>query len=216
MPASSSDVLIVGGGVVGAACAYYLSKAGLSVTLLERERLAWGASGRNSGFVWLSLRPAGVQLDLARAGAALYPQLVEEIGNDFEYRNRGGLIYCFKDGEFQVLRELAERRRGEGLAMEVVDGKTARELCPIFPETVAGATFCTEGFPDLYGQVCHEFGGSGPPQWSDDRRKGGGNRIPTLRQPNNRCKDSDGKFLGRHHNCCNRVLGTRARRFAWA
>lgn len=144
MPSGSSDVLIVGGGVVGASCAYFLSKAGLSVTLIEREHLAWGASGRNAGFIWLSLRPAGVQLDLARAGAALYPQLVEELGDTFEYRNRGGLIYCFREDEFQVLRELAEARKRDGLAMEIVDGRTARELCPILPESVPGATFCTE------------------------------------------------------------------------
>ncbi|MGE0211143.1 MAG: NAD(P)/FAD-dependent oxidoreductase [Parvibaculaceae bacterium] len=144
MPSGSSDVLIVGGGVVGASCAYFLSKAGLSVTLIEREHLAWGASGRNAGFIWLSLRPAGVQLDLARAGAALYPQLVEELGDSFEYRNRGGLIYCFKEEEFQVLRELAESRKRDGLAMEIVDGKTAQELCPILPDSVPGATFCTE------------------------------------------------------------------------
>ncbi len=65
--------MIVGGGIVGASCAYYLSEAGLRVTLLEREHLAWGASGRNAGFIWLSLRPAGIQLMLAKAGAALYP-----------------------------------------------------------------------------------------------------------------------------------------------
>lgn len=144
MPSPSSDVLIVGGGVVGASCAYFLSRAGLSVRLIEREHLAWGASGRNSGFIWLSLRPAGVQLQLARAGAALYPEIADEIGNSFEYRNNGGLIYCFREDELQVLRELVERRQQDGLRMEIVDGKTARELCPILPDSVPGATFCTE------------------------------------------------------------------------
>lgn len=144
MPTTSSDVLIIGGGIVGTACAYFLSRAGCSVRLIEREHLAWGASGRNSGFIWLSLRPAGVQLSLARAGAELYPQIIAEIGNSFEYRKNGGMIYCFKDEELQVLREFAARRRQDGLAMEIVDRQAARELCPILPETVAGATFCAE------------------------------------------------------------------------
>ncbi|HEX9769428.1 MAG TPA: FAD-binding oxidoreductase [Kiloniellales bacterium] len=144
MSTRSADVVIVGGGIVGASCAYYLSEAGLRVTLLEREHLAWGASGRNAGFIWLSLRPAGIQLMLAKAGAALYPRLVEALGNSFEYRRNGGLIYCFDEAELHVLRELVERRRRDGLDIEIVDGMTARELCPILPESVAGATFCRE------------------------------------------------------------------------
>jgi glycine/D-amino acid oxidase-like deaminating enzyme len=140
----TADVVIVGGGIVGASCAYFLARAGLKPHLLEREHLAWGASGRNAGFIWLSLRPPGIQLELARAGAALYPEIAEDVGNDFEYRKNGGLIYCFSDDELCVLGELAERRQQDGLAMELVDGVTARELCPILPNSVPGATFCSE------------------------------------------------------------------------
>src|SRR6266436_6210815 len=43
------DVAIVGGGIIGAACAYELARAGASVTLIERDELAAGASGRNAG-----------------------------------------------------------------------------------------------------------------------------------------------------------------------
>ncbi|HUF45593.1 MAG TPA: FAD-dependent oxidoreductase [Aestuariivirgaceae bacterium] len=139
-----SDVVIIGGGIVGACSAYFLSQAGARVTIVEREHLAFGASGRNAGFIWLSLRPGGIQLALAKAGAELYPSLADAIGDDFEYRRRGGLIYCFNDEQLQVLRELAERRRQDGLAMEIVDGPTARQLCPILPEATAGATFCRE------------------------------------------------------------------------
>jgi glycine/D-amino acid oxidase-like deaminating enzyme len=140
----TADVVIVGGGIVGASCAYFLARAGLNPVLLEREHLAWGASGRNAGFVWLSLRPPGVQLELAKAGAALYPEIAQDVGNDFEYRRNGGLIYCFNDAELTVLGELVERRRQDGLAMELVDSQTARELCPILPDYIPGATFCSE------------------------------------------------------------------------
>ena len=46
------DVAIVGGGIIGAACAYELARAGASVTLIERDELAAGASGRNQGGSW--------------------------------------------------------------------------------------------------------------------------------------------------------------------
>jgi light-regulated signal transduction histidine kinase (bacteriophytochrome) len=45
-----ADIAIVGGGIIGAACAYELSRAGASVTLIERDELAAGASGRNQGW----------------------------------------------------------------------------------------------------------------------------------------------------------------------
>jgi glycine/D-amino acid oxidase-like deaminating enzyme len=138
----SSNVIVVGGGIVGASSAYFLQRAGVCVTLVESQHLAFGASGRNAGFIWLSLRPAGVQLELARAGLALYPGIVDDIGNSFEFRQHGGMIYCFNDGQLQVLNELATVRRGDGLRMEVVDSRRARELCPILPESVVGATYC--------------------------------------------------------------------------
>lgn len=49
MSTSPSSVLVVGGGVVGLACAHYLGRAGLTVTVLERDRLGSGASRGNAG-----------------------------------------------------------------------------------------------------------------------------------------------------------------------
>ena len=48
---SEADVCIVGGGLAGLTAALWLARAGKSVVLLEAERIGWGASGRNGGFV---------------------------------------------------------------------------------------------------------------------------------------------------------------------
>jgi D-amino-acid dehydrogenase len=48
---SAPKVVVVGGGVIGTACAYYLAKGGASVVLLERERLGAGASEGNAGCI---------------------------------------------------------------------------------------------------------------------------------------------------------------------
>src|SRR5437868_1346010 len=64
------DVAIVGGGIMGACCAYWLSKrTGLKTVLLEGQRRAWGASGRNGGFV-------------LRGIVAYYDQAVQKYGRD--------------------------------------------------------------------------------------------------------------------------------------
>src|ERR687898_600704 len=70
------DVVVVGGGIIGAACAYELARAGASVTLLEREELAAGASGRNNG-LWVT--PTDPQLlPMARASLGRYLELVDD------------------------------------------------------------------------------------------------------------------------------------------
>ena len=51
MTATGSDVVVIGGGIVGTAAAAFLADAGATVTLVEREGLASGASGANSGIV---------------------------------------------------------------------------------------------------------------------------------------------------------------------
>ena len=49
-----SDVLVIGGGVVGLACAHYLSQAGRAVRLIEKDRIGAGASSGNCGLVFVS------------------------------------------------------------------------------------------------------------------------------------------------------------------
>ena len=69
------DVVVVGGGIVGAACAFELASRGASVTLLEREELAAGASGRNNG-LWLTPTDPTL-LPMARASLARYLEIAE-------------------------------------------------------------------------------------------------------------------------------------------
>ena len=79
-------VLICGGGIVGAAIAYFLSRRGAAVTLIERRGLACSASGKGGGFLaagWCDGTPVG---PLARRSFALHAQLAGELDGDWGYR----------------------------------------------------------------------------------------------------------------------------------
>lgn len=59
------DVAIIGGGVVGSAIAYYLTKSGTSVALIEKDEIGSGASGVNPGFVVALYREHPLLLSMA-------------------------------------------------------------------------------------------------------------------------------------------------------
>ena len=130
------SAIVVGGGIVGAATALFLARDGVRVTIVERERAGWGASGRNAGYISMITRSGGPQLDLANLSRALYSELAAEI-DDFEFEPNGALVYYYEE-QLPLIPGFVERRQADGLPMEIVDGDRARELCPLLPEDVAG------------------------------------------------------------------------------
>jgi glycine/D-amino acid oxidase-like deaminating enzyme len=138
----ATDVLVIGGGIVGAATAYQLARRGASVVLLEAERLAFGATGRNLGYIWLHTRRAGPELSLVMPTLDGLAGLPEELGADFGLRTNGGLIYFSTEDQAVVMREFVERRTADGVPMQLLDGDEAREIAPILPDSVIGATYC--------------------------------------------------------------------------
>jgi glycine/D-amino acid oxidase-like deaminating enzyme len=103
----TSDIVVIGGGIVGTAAAAFLAGAGATVTLVEREGLASGASGANSGVVQHPFDP--VMAALYRETVALYRELSAD---DLGFRlpsTPSGLLYVSAD-------EAAVREVDAGLA----------------------------------------------------------------------------------------------------
>ncbi len=146
-----ADVVIVGGGIIGCASAYYLSKAGASVTLLERDEVAGAASGAAAGILVTppEALPSATFGDLCRAGVDAYPSLVEalrdEAGIDVQYLDSGILLPAWSEQWAQALRVLAGWHDGLGLNLEWVEGSPLRVLEPSLAASVLGAAYSPEG-----------------------------------------------------------------------
>lgn len=134
--------MVVGGGIVGAASAYFLAREGAEVVLLEREVLAHGASGRNPGFVWMHTRNPGFGRQAALAGRALYPTLVDDLPLDFEFRESGGIIFFLTPEQGTLLAQFVDTCGADGYPMELIDGAEVRRLVPPIREDVLGASYC--------------------------------------------------------------------------
>jgi glycine/D-amino acid oxidase-like deaminating enzyme len=79
-------IIICGGGAIGAAIAYFLSRRGARPIVIERHEVAGAASGKSGGFLALDWC-RGTSLDrLARRSFALHAELAEELGNSWGYR----------------------------------------------------------------------------------------------------------------------------------
>ncbi len=134
------DVIVVGAGIVGASTAYFLSKKGVKVTLIDGEAPGWGASGRNPGYQWLHTRKAGVQMEIGLMGRKLSDELAAEL-EGWDFRASGGMFYFFDPALEPLFKNFVAERRRAGLPMEYLDAKGALERCPILAPHVVGATY---------------------------------------------------------------------------
>lgn len=98
-----TDVLVVGGGVLGLGTAIAAVRQGLRVTLCERNDVARGASVRNFGMVWPIGQPAGEDLVTALRSRRLWGEMAREAG--FRCADVGSLHLAYADDEWDVLSE---------------------------------------------------------------------------------------------------------------
>jgi glycine oxidase len=141
----SVDVVIVGGGIIGLACAWRARQVGLSVTLLERGRTGEGTSPVAAGMLApvaeVEFGEAGRRvLDLGLRSAGLWPQFVadleEQTGLDVGLRRTGTLVVARDEDEARELeRQLAFRGSLQLRARRLLPS-AARELEPALTPTV--------------------------------------------------------------------------------
>lgn len=142
-----AHVIIIGSGVIGNAAAYYLSKKGHSVIVLDKgDSIGDGGSTRNGGGVRQSGRDKR-ELPLAMYGIKnLWPTLSEELGVDVEYYQDGNLRLGKTEDHMNILERLANNAKECGLDVRMISGEEAREINPYLSEEVIGASWCpTDG-----------------------------------------------------------------------
>ena len=153
---ASTDVLVIGGGIAGAAVAYYLSQAGVEVTLIERGELNREASGTNAGSVHFQLaihqlsgKGPGADRERLLAEArlsleafALWQGLDSELDGSLDVHQTGGWMVAETAEQLQTLYEKHELEQLAGIETEVLTGTTLRARAPYLAEDLLGATYC--------------------------------------------------------------------------
>src|SRR5689334_22482026 len=135
---SSPDVVVVGAGVVGAACAYHLASSGARVRLLDRSFVASGSSGACEGNVLQWDKELERELPLAMRSASLWQQLAAELPDDFEYDRKGSIVVAETEDELVASAERARVLRGLGVVGEVLDADALRREEPYAAHDLPG------------------------------------------------------------------------------
>ncbi len=132
------DVVVIGAGIVGAACAYHATRAGLTVCVIDRGPLAGGTTGAGEGNILVSDKEPGPELDLALLSHRVWRELAEIPGfrERAELEPKGGLVVA--DTE-EALRALDERRAG--VLAELVPADALRDREPHLAPGFAGGCF---------------------------------------------------------------------------
>jgi len=145
------DVVIIGGGVTGAAIARELSAYELGIALLEKEEdVCAGTSKANSAIVHAGhdAKTGSMKARMNVRGNELMEQLSKDL--DFEFVRNGSLVLCFNETDLPALEELLERGRKNGVpGLKILNREELRETEPGIGEAAVAALYCPTG-----GIVC--------------------------------------------------------------
>ncbi|WP_330281654.1 NAD(P)/FAD-dependent oxidoreductase [Streptomyces sp. NBC_00588] len=133
------DVVVIGAGMTGAACALFAARAGLDVTVVDRGPVAGGTTGAGEGNILVSDKEPGPELDLALLSTRLWGELAEEFGQFIEYEAKGGVVVATSPGGLTALERLASEQRAAGVVAEPVDGDALYALEPHLAPGLPGA-----------------------------------------------------------------------------
>jgi D-hydroxyproline dehydrogenase subunit beta len=139
---AGADLVVIGAGAVGAACAFFAAQAGLQVQVVERGQIAGGTTSACEGNLLVSDKEAGVELDLALYSQQIWRKDLAEFAHLWEFESKGGLVVSATDSGARALAALTGRQRAAGIEVTDVSADDLDDYEPhISRELRAGAFY---------------------------------------------------------------------------
>ena len=148
---TTADIVIIGGGVMGASAAYHLAKCGIkNIVLLEKEEFfGTGATGRCAGGVRYQFS-TDINVKLSIESLPMLERFKEEIGQDVNYRQCGYLLIATNDKDAATFQRNVELQNSLGVSTQLLSGDEVRARLPLmkFEDAIAGTFNQKDGLVD--------------------------------------------------------------------
>ncbi len=140
---AKTDVVIIGGGVIGTSIFYHLAKNKINVILLEKNTIASGTSGACEGMIFLQTKKPGIHLKMAIKSAEIFRHLKEELDYDIEYISDGAMVVIPDPIQYDTMKKFVQEQSQSGLEVKLLNSREVRDKQPALSETIVGATHCS-------------------------------------------------------------------------
>lgn len=137
---SEADVVIVGGGIVGCAAAYYLARRGVQAVLVEKGEIAGEQSGKNWGFVRQQGRDP-LEVPLMVESNRIWRGLEKELAADLEWVQGGNLALAADQARLALFEQWLETAHRFGLDTKLLRGREIADLIPGMQGSWAGGLY---------------------------------------------------------------------------
>ncbi len=143
MSQNAYDVVIVGAGIVGAACALAFAERGMRVMVVDREMIGGGATAAGMGHI-VVMDDSEAQFALTRYSQRLWQQLRPQLSDDVEYEQCGTIWVAADEEEMAEVSRKQRYYRDRGVPAEVLSARNLKELEPNLREGLVGGLLVPE------------------------------------------------------------------------
>lgn len=155
MDRADAECIVIGGGIAGLSCAWYLARDGVDVVLVEAGDLGAQASGANAGSMHLQIqypefaaygeewaRAYAPTLQFLAASIDMWQGLSDEVGEDLQVKLGGGLVVASNDDQMRLIEAKARIEASVGVETEILDRGALLAEAPYLSDAAIGGGFC--------------------------------------------------------------------------
>jgi D-hydroxyproline dehydrogenase subunit beta len=143
MGEAAYDVVVVGAGIVGAACAAELARRGMGVAIVDRDVIGGGATAAGMGHI-VVMDDSDAQFALTRYSQCLWQELRRELPDDVEYEQCGTIWVAADEEEMAEVARKHEYYGKRGVPTEILNAKQLKTLEPNLRDGMAGGLLVPE------------------------------------------------------------------------
>lgn len=138
------DTIIIGGGVIGTSTAYFLSKAGQKILLLERTNIADGSSSKCDGNIQVGDSPFGIDTEIICKSLTLFPEVVKDLDMDVHWKKTDSMYVFETEEEIEAGKILIDEKARQDVKMRLLDAYEVHEQEPNLASDIKGGILTEE------------------------------------------------------------------------